>query len=458
MNNKQPKLVGIPKAFCNKFILFSFTIVFICMIVGLLFQNLRAQYNSSVKATPAGDLSIVGQPSLPAATVDAIFKQLGSPMAGAGQEVVQASHKANIDDAFALAVWWVETNDGAAGVGLADRNPGSVRGSVGYPSAFDGYTIYPSYSAAIVYWFNMLRNIYVDRGLSTVYAISHPYVGTSRSPVWAGKVVALMLRYRGEAPAAPTVVPSPTMISDGKRVAYPTATVHTNTAPVAIQKQVQTNKTSKQHSIIVRQVNASLALPLPIEFAIVFFALLLALSIVVWTLWLDKSQPIQSMQDEDTGDKIRLDEVVQGGGKPRPYITMDSGDVLSMLRVGLVSAQNMDAPNTEALGTFGDIVEAPNTDALGVPTLNANLRHIVALDTTPLPHITARSSSGDMATTHSGYTFTQSTGTSFRIRRTILLPSLPLFEAPVRGKSPAAISPGARSTGLLSRYGETHQE
>jgi len=148
----------------------------------------------------------------------------------------------------------------------------------------------------------------------------------------------------------------------------------------------------------------------------------------------------------------------QGGGKPRPYITMDSGDVLSMLRVGLVSAQNMDAPNTEALGTFGDIVEAPNTDALGVPTLNANLRHIVALDTTPLPHTTAKSSSVDMATTHSGYTFTQSTGTSFRIRRTILLPSLPLFEAPERGESPAAISPGARSTGLLSRYGETHQE
>ena len=80
------------------------------------------------------------------------------------------------------------------------RNPGSVRGSVGYPSAYDGYTIYPSYSAAIVYWFNMLKNVYVNQGLSTVYLISHPYVGTSSSPLWAGKVVALMLKYRGEAP------------------------------------------------------------------------------------------------------------------------------------------------------------------------------------------------------------------------------------------------------------------
>src|SRR6266576_612080 len=261
MNNKQPKLVGIPKAFCNKFILFSFTIVFICMIVGLLFQNLRAQYNSSVKATPAGDLSIVGQPSLPAATVDAIFKQLGSPMAGAGQEVVQASHKANIDDAFALAVWWVETNDGAAGVGLADRNPGSVRGSVGYPSAYDGYTIYPSYAAAIVYWFNMLKNMYVNRGLSTVYLISHPYVGTSSSSLWAGKVVALMLKYRGEVPP-PSIV-----LQHGKKVAGPRAKAQTSA--ISLARQGQTGEASKQTANTTRQLKTPAVLPLSIEYTIV---------------------------------------------------------------------------------------------------------------------------------------------------------------------------------------------
>src|SRR5258708_22824893 len=105
-------------------------------------------------------------------------------MAGTGQVVVQASLQANIDDAFALAVWWVETNDGAAGVGLADRNPGSVRGSVGYPSAFDGYTIYPSYTAAIQYWFKMIINNYViRRGVSTVYTIARPYAFTTSSPL-----------------------------------------------------------------------------------------------------------------------------------------------------------------------------------------------------------------------------------------------------------------------------------
>ncbi|HEV2579908.1 MAG TPA: hypothetical protein VGT44_03560, partial [Ktedonobacteraceae bacterium] len=161
-----------------------------------------------------GDLSVVGPPSLPAATVNAIFTRLGSPMSGTGAIVEQLSQQTQIDDAFALGVWWTETNDGASGVGLADRNPGSVRGSVGYPSAYDGYTIYPTYTDAIAYWFHMLRNLYVEsRGLTTVYAISHPYVGTSNSPLWADKVIALMLRYRGEAPPPtpmPTLMPSPT--------------------------------------------------------------------------------------------------------------------------------------------------------------------------------------------------------------------------------------------------------
>src|SRR5579885_1358543 len=153
--------------------------------------------------------NVVGPPSLPAATVDAIFRRLGSPMVGTGQAVEAASRAANIDDAFALAVWWTETNDGEAGVGRADRNPGSVRGSVGYPSAYDGYTIYPSYMAAVNYWFPMLKRNYIDRGLTTVSAIAHPYVGTSTSYLWAGKVTALMNRYRAEAPP-PTATPKPT--------------------------------------------------------------------------------------------------------------------------------------------------------------------------------------------------------------------------------------------------------
>lgn len=416
MSNK-PNFVGTPRACRNKFILFSFTIVFICMLAGLLFQNLGAQFFPSIRAAPqaipAEDLSVVGQPSLPAATVDAIFKRLGSPMAGTGQVVVQASHQANIDDAFALAVWWVETNDGAAGVGLADRNPGSVRGSIGYPSAFDGYTIYPSYSAAVVYWFHMLRNNYVNHGLSTVYALSYRYVGTSGSPVWAGHVVTLMLKYRGEALPVPTVVPNPTVPQQGKRVTDPMTSAHTNTASLADRTPADK---IEQQSYIVQKVNTLPALPLPIELATIFFALLLALGIVVVTLTWGKGQAI-----------VRV----------------------------YAPKQNMDAPNTDALGTFDAFIEladAPDTDTLCVPIVAANIP-----GTDALPHIPAIPTSENMTTTSFDGSSLPHMGMNFRIHRTILLPSVPLPEKVEVGEIPVNSSAGRRSTGLLSRYGETDQ-
>src|SRR5579863_6476749 len=142
--------------------------------VTLLWQIHQQHTTRASNSTDAGN--VIGPPTLPAATVDKIFAQMGSPMVGTGKIVEQASRQTNIDDAFALGVWWTETNDGAAGVGSADRNPGSVRGS-GYPSAYDGYTIYPSYAAAILDWFSILRSRYVSRGLTSAYTICYPYVG-----------------------------------------------------------------------------------------------------------------------------------------------------------------------------------------------------------------------------------------------------------------------------------------
>ena len=184
-------------------LLFSLIVILVGGGVALLLQPQPSSHASRG--------SVVGPPTLPASTVNAIFARLGSPMVGTGKVVVQASQKAKVDDAFALAVWWVETNDGAAGVGRSDRNPGSVRGSTGYPSGHNGYTIYPSYTDAIVYWFGLIRHRYVDRGLSTVYTISHPYVGTSSSPLWAAKVTKFMLLYRSEVPAPRVVKASPTI-------------------------------------------------------------------------------------------------------------------------------------------------------------------------------------------------------------------------------------------------------
>ncbi|GAC1359707.1 MAG: hypothetical protein NVS2B12_32980 [Ktedonobacteraceae bacterium] len=183
---------------------------FIVLAAGILTLLWQVGQQENGRAD-AGD--VVGPPTLTAAAVNQIFARVGSPMAGTGTVVEQASRNTNIDDAFALAVWWTETNDGAAGVGSADLNPGSVRGASGYPAAFDGYTIYPSYATAINDWFTLLRTRYVNRGLTSAYSICYSYVGTAGAAAWANKVVNLMLRYHGQssisaAPTTPILAPA----------------------------------------------------------------------------------------------------------------------------------------------------------------------------------------------------------------------------------------------------------
>ena len=276
-------------------------LVITVMVMCLSYRSENTQFITTAKAIteklPAGDLSVVGEPSLPAATVDTIFKNLGSPMAGTGQLVAQMSRQTHVDDAFALGVWWTETNDGAAGVGLADRNPGSVRGSIGYPSAFDGYTIYPSYAAAVVYWFNMLHNRYVAQGLNTVYLISHPYVGTTSSPLWAAKVVALMLKYRGEAPLHPSVS------SNGKRGA--SASVYIEQIPVDFVhlQQIRSqmiNLRRNQPSFMVKHVTTTPSASTTTN-VVVFLTLLLALAIVLCVFCVEKrsSYDVQQVQTNE---------------------------------------------------------------------------------------------------------------------------------------------------------------
>ncbi|HEY6409381.1 MAG TPA: hypothetical protein VIY29_18125, partial [Ktedonobacteraceae bacterium] len=269
---------------------------------------------SATAVHAAGDVSVSGQPTLSAATIDAIFVRLGSPMVGTGKLVEQTSRQTNIDDAFALAVWWTETNDGAAGVGLADRNPGSVRGSVGYPSAFDGYTIYPSYSAAVVYWFNMLRNNYVNRGLGTVYAIARPYVGTSSYPLWAGKVIALMYNYRGIAPPPPVSTPKPKPTVDPKIVAAKNARIRKftpwlqfllshNVSTLAIARgQTQEINTIKISG--TQPTNSTPALPFGANLAIVLFGLLTAVAIAFYAYKLPGGQSQQSLSSLSSPDGL----------------------------------------------------------------------------------------------------------------------------------------------------------
>jgi len=182
------------------FLILSTSVILLAGMTTLLLQQQHRQ------TTQADSSYVVGPPTLPAETVNSILA--GTPMAGTGTVIEEASRNTNIDDAFALGVWWTETNDGAAGVGLSYRNPGGVRSSAGYAVGGGGYTIYPSYAAAINDWFDIVESRYINRGLTSVYTICNPYVGTSGATSWANKVYNLMIRYHAMAPA-PTPTPLP---------------------------------------------------------------------------------------------------------------------------------------------------------------------------------------------------------------------------------------------------------
>ena len=387
--------MGIKQRF---FIIFCLALILIGGGLAALSNALSKAPTHAAATLPSDDLSVVGPPSLPAATVDSIFARLGSPMVGTGALVEQISRQTNIDDAFALAAWWTETNDGAAGVGLADRNPGSVRGSIGYPSAYDGYTIYPSYADAVVYWFHMLKNIYIGRGLNTVYAISHPYVGTSTSYLWAGKVVALMLRYRGEAPPLPSPTPTvaPALLARNKHIPHPVDVGVTTQTHLLLPQAVQ--KAAQHTTLALQQTQSqSAALSATATWLIAILALVVALAMAVYVQLLPA--PL----------KTRTRTVISGNLPVTTPLVMPANSI-------------MNAPpifQARALRLPSHPLHEPQTDAF------VGARLIAPNPVASLP----------------------ATG---KLRRTQLMPAPHTDELP---QEEAPVSTGARPTGLLARYG-----
>jgi len=388
----------------------------------------------------ADGVSLVGPPSLAASTVNAIFTRLGSPLAGNGDLIVRASRNMQIDDAFALAVWWTETNDGEAGTGSAygDRNPAGVRGSPGYPSDFSGYTIYPSYAAAIVYWFGMIRHNYVNRGLNTVYAISYPYVGTSSSPLWAAKVTRLMLQYRGEAPpptAIPTINPRP-IVSPGT-----TGVSKTHVRPVEVDARAFSEHTQLQpHDIQVSTVPPQAAYDGWIELSVIFLAFLAAFVLVIWalrTMWLRRVVP-EPMPLRTTSALLPLAMSGFSQELPLPYVGEPFGvRTTEALRVDIAAA-NPPAGSQDTDPRLRRVTLLPSQ-----PAQVSSTRAAITLG----PHTTGLLSRYKEASPEG------SRDTDPQLRRVTLLPS----QLPQTSSTREPVPVATRPAGLLTRYKEMQQ-
>src|SRR5581483_977764 len=406
--------------------------------------------------------NVVGPPSLPAATVDAIFRRLGSPMVGTGQAVEAASRASNIDDAFALAVWWTETNDGEAGVGRADRNPGSVRGSIGYPSAYDGYTIYPSFTAAVNYWFPMLKRNYINRGLTTVYAISHPYVGTSTSSLWAGKVTTLMNRYRAEAPPpASTPEPTPTLSASLQRVQQNLAHRQHDQSASGAPAPATVSAPQEQSPPQAGQNPGALARQLLVLFALLFA---LALGLLAWRMHrrstrLVVPQPLAPSTENLWADlrASRQQPSVFFGQHSLSGLLPTTGD-LSERAFNPGAPAMAGSPYTEEPATAGAIQQTP----WSAPAFPADPPEVESIEqlpfdvpVTPLAGLPfGRPQDATPLPFQPAFPAPVSNG----LRRNRLQPTAPRSEGETSARSPQPVGAGnvgARSAGLLSRYRET---
>lgn len=390
----------------------------LCLIVCLMGGGIALVYQISQGSVPgyASGESVVGEPSLTAAYVDTIFQRVGSPMVSTGKAVEAAAQKQHIDNAFALAVWWVETNDGAAGVGLADNNPGSVRGSVGYPSAYDGYTVYPSFTDAVNYWFSMMKKVYINRGLTTVSTIAGPYVGTSTSNLWAGKVINLMQRYRAEAPPKPT--PTPAISS---RIANQGRDGVKHDAPVV---QAQTARTVKSNTVSAPVTTTNNTTQI-----IVLLDLILACALAGWGLSMNRryasEKKLAGLLEKDLPTRIRTGLQDATPHFDAPIITENLGNMGNVFgdfaQTGsLASSDLLTSPSTEELVPAGVSLSGTSTFAF---TQTPN----TPFDSTefPLPFSAPQPGSFQFAhATGSGSARSTETGPSSPLRKTRLQPSV----------------------------------
>lgn len=134
----------------------------------------------------SGDRSVLGQPSISAAQIDAVLSQYGSPASGTGELFYAKGVEYGIDPAYALAFFIHESSAGTAGQWAGLKPDGSTTHNVGniicagYPTCYGRFRDYPSWEDGIGDWYRLIANEYIGgRGLRTVDEILPIYAPSS---------------------------------------------------------------------------------------------------------------------------------------------------------------------------------------------------------------------------------------------------------------------------------------
>ncbi len=118
---------------------------------------------------------VEGPPSIRRSQVDLLLCQAGSPACGSGEILYDDMVQAGINPAFALAIFWHESQFGRLGVARLTHSLGNIRCSPGWPSCLAGYRSYSSWPASYVDFAELMTHEYFPRGLVSVEQILPVY-------------------------------------------------------------------------------------------------------------------------------------------------------------------------------------------------------------------------------------------------------------------------------------------
>lgn len=165
----------------------------------------ESQPASPAAPAPNGEHSIVRAPTLTAGQIDAVLRDYNSPAAGTGNDWVTLGQKYDIDPAYALAFFVVESTAGTAQGWAGWKPDGSSTHNIGniicagYDTCFGRFRDYGSWQEGIEDWYKLISVEYVNgRGLQTVEQIIPIYAPSFENDVdsYVNNVEGMVAKWR----------------------------------------------------------------------------------------------------------------------------------------------------------------------------------------------------------------------------------------------------------------------
>ena len=135
--------------------------------IGTAWQYLTSGNTQHSVSSPATGSSVVGSPTITAQQIDQVLCKYGSPACGTGQSLYTLGQQYNIDPAFALAVFFNESNFGKAGEAADSHSLGNLR-CIPDAACVHGYAWFNNWQDGYAAFYKLISGpYYVGSGLTT---------------------------------------------------------------------------------------------------------------------------------------------------------------------------------------------------------------------------------------------------------------------------------------------------